>query len=142
AARAQASAPAAAPAPAPAAPEAAPAAPAAPAGSIERPADLPYKASDAIKTLLAFANKVRPEQIGAADTTGTLTNGVSSRLNQLLMDFSAELGLASVEGAAEADVTTLSNTVDRAAHNYKPFGPVLGEAIKDRIRKLFGAAGQ
>ncbi|MGO1472427.1 MAG: fatty acid synthase subunit beta domain-containing protein [Flaviflexus sp.] len=142
AARAQASAPAAAPVPAPAAPEAAPAAPAAPAGSIERPADLPYKASDAIKTLLAFANKVRPEQIGAADTTGTLTNGVSSRLNQLLMDFSAELGLASVEGAAEADVATLSNTVDRAAHNYKPFGPVLGEAIKDRIRKLFGAAGQ
>ena len=123
------------------APEA-PAAPVAPAGSVERPADLPYRASDAIKTLLAFANKVRPEQIGAADTTGTLTNGVSSRLNQLLMDFSAELGLASVEGAAEADVVTLSATVDRAAHNYKPFGPVLGEAIKDRIRKLFGAAGQ
>ncbi|AZN30182.1 DUF1729 domain-containing protein [Flaviflexus salsibiostraticola] len=132
----------AAPAAAAAPAEAAPAAPAAPAGSVERPADLPYRASDAIKTLLAFANKVRPEQIGAADTTGTLTNGVSSRLNQLLMDFSAELGLASVEGAAEADVTTLSATVDRAAHNYKPFGPVLGEAIKDRIRKLFGAAGQ
>lgn len=128
-------------APAPAAPAPAPA-PAAPAGSVERPADLPYRASDAIKTLLAFANKVRPEQIGAADTTGTLTNGVSSRLNQLLMDFSAELGLASVEGAAEADVATLSVTVDRAAHNYKPFGPVLGEAIKDRVRKLFGAAGQ
>ncbi|WP_230198278.1 beta-ketoacyl synthase N-terminal-like domain-containing protein [Flaviflexus massiliensis] len=109
---------------------------------MERPADLPYRASDAIKTLLAFANKLRPEQIGAADTTGTLTNGVSSRLNQLLMDFSSELGLASVEGAAEADVATLSNTVDRAAHNYKPFGPVLSEAIKDRVRKLFGAAGQ
>ncbi|MCJ7858881.1 type I polyketide synthase [Corynebacterium kalidii] len=113
----------------------------APAGSVERPADLPYKASDAIKTLLAYANKLRPEQIGGADTTGTLTNGVSSRLNQLLMDISAELGLSSVEGAAEADVTTLSATVDAAAHNYAAFGPVLGEAVKDRLRKLFGSAG-
>ncbi|WP_417288397.1 fatty acid synthase subunit beta domain-containing protein [Corynebacterium variabile] len=116
-------------------------APAAPAGAVERPADLPYKASDAIKTLLAYANKLRPEQIGGADTTGTLTNGVSSRLNQLLMDISAELGLSAVEGAAEADVDTLSVTVDAAAHNYSAFGPVLGEAVKDRLRKLFGAAG-
>ncbi|MEY8566966.1 fatty acid synthase subunit beta domain-containing protein [Corynebacteriaceae bacterium 7-707] len=115
--------------------------PPAPAGSVERPADLPYKASDAIKTLLAYANKLRPEQIGGADTTGTLTNGVSSRLNQLLMDISAELGLSSVEGAAEADVTTLSATVDAAAHNYSAFGPVLSEAVKDRLRKLFGSAG-
>ena len=115
--------------------------PPAPAGSVERPADLPYKASDAIKTLLAYANKLRPEQIGGADTTGTLTNGVSSRLNQLLMDISAELGLSSVEGAAEADVTTLSATVDAAAHNYAAFGPVLSEAVKDRLRKLFGSAG-
>lgn len=118
-----------------------PTAPAAPAGAVERPADLPYRASDAIRTLLAYANKLRPDQIGGADTTGTLTNGVSSRLNQLLMDISAELGLSSVEGAAEADVDTLSATVDAAAHNYSAFGPVLGEAVKDRLRKLFGAAG-
>lgn len=111
-----------------------------PGGVTDAP-DLPYKASDAIRTLLAFANKLRPEQVGDADTTGSLTNGVSSRLNQLLMDMSAELGLSSVEGAAEADVATLSATVDKAAFNYKPFGPVLGEAIKDRVRKLFGAAG-
>ncbi|WP_018025116.1 type I polyketide synthase [Corynebacterium ulceribovis] len=124
------------------APAAPPAAAPAPAGSVERPADLPFRASDAIRVLLAYANKVRPDQIGGADTTGTLTNGVSSRLNQLLMDFSAELGLASVEGAAEADVDTLSVTVDKAAHNYKAFGPVLGEAVKDRVRKLFGAAGE
>lgn len=118
-----------------------PTAPSAPAGAVERPADLPYRASDAIKTLLAYANKLRPEQIGGADTTGTLTNGVSSRLNQLLMDISAELGLSAVEGAAESDVDTLSVTVDAAAHNYAAFGPVLGEAVKDRLRKLFGAAG-
>ncbi|QNH96260.1 type I polyketide synthase [Corynebacterium anserum] len=111
------------------------------AEAVENAPELPYTASDAIKTLLAYSNKVRPDQIGDADTTGTLTNGVSSRLNQLLMDMSAELGLSSVEGAAEADVATLSATVDKAAFNYKAFGPVLGEAVKDRIRKLFGAAG-
>jgi fatty acid synthase len=31
--------------------------------------------------------------------------------------------------------------VDAAAHNYAAFGPVLGEAVKDRLRKLFGSAG-
>ncbi|WP_426718784.1 fatty acid synthase subunit beta domain-containing protein [Corynebacterium auriscanis] len=115
-----------------------PTAPAAPAAEIPT---LPYRASDAIKTLLAYSNKVRADQIGDADTTGTLTNGVSSRLNQLLMDMSAELGLSSVEGAAEADVATLSGTVDKAAFNYTAFGPILGEAVKDRVRKLFGASG-
>ena len=109
---------------------------------VEAPPDLPFTAADAVKALLAHGNKLRPDQIGDADTTGTLTNGVSSRLNQLLMDLSAELGLASIEGAAEADVATLSATVDQASHNYKPFGPVLGDAIKDRVRKLFGAASQ
>lgn len=130
--------PAEAPAPAPA-PEPAPAP--APAGSMERPADLPFKAADAIRVLLAYSNKIRLDQVGDADTVGTLTNGVSSRLNQLLMDFSSELGLPSVEGAAEADIATLSATVNKAAHHYTPFGPVLGEAVKERIRKLFGAAG-
>ncbi|HIW95402.1 MAG TPA: DUF1729 domain-containing protein [Candidatus Corynebacterium gallistercoris] len=101
------------------------------------PAEIPFTAADAIRTLLAYACKVRPDQIADTDTTGTLTNGVSSRLNQLLMDMSAELGLSSVEGAAEADIATLSATVNRAAFNYKPFGPVLGEAVKERLRKVF-----
>ena len=104
-------------------------------------ADLPFQASDAIHTLMALAAKVRPEEIGDRDTTESLTNGVSSRRNQLLMDLSAELGLSSIDGAAEADVPTLSGTVNRLAHNYQAFGPVLAEAIKDRTRKLFGAAG-
>ena len=42
--------------------------------------------------LLAYSAKVRPDQIGESDTTDTLTNGVSSRRNQLLMDISSELG--------------------------------------------------
>lgn len=139
---------AAAPAPASAAPAAASApvalqsapAPAAGPSGADVP-DLPFKASDAIGVLMAYSAKVRIDQIGASDTTDTLTNGVSSRRNQLLMDISSELGVASVDGAAEATLTQLAQIVNKAAPNYKPFGPVLSEAIRDRLRALFGAAG-
>ncbi|MDR1447603.1 MAG: DUF1729 domain-containing protein [Candidatus Ancillula sp.] len=100
-----------------------------------------FKASDAIKVLFAYSNKINPEQIDPNDTAETLTNGVSSRRNQLLMDMSAELGLATIDSAAEAPVSTLYNTVDKLAHNYKAFGPILGEIFRANIRKLFGATG-
>ncbi|WP_225872095.1 type I polyketide synthase [Scrofimicrobium canadense] len=111
------------------------------AGGGERPTDIPFKASDAIKTLMAYTNKLRVDQIDPGDTTDTLTNGVSARRNQLLMDLSAELGLASIDGAADANVRELAASVDKLAHNYRPFGPVLTEAMRDRFRKVFGAAG-
>ncbi|WP_172790532.1 hypothetical protein, partial [Bifidobacterium adolescentis] len=119
------------------------AAPAAPAGapSGAAVADIPFNASDAIAMLLAYSAKVRPDQIGESDTTDTLTNGVSSRRNQLLMDISSELGVASVDGAAEATVKALSALVDKVAPNYKAFGPVLSDIVRDRVRGLFGAAG-
>ena len=103
--------------------------------------DLPFKASDAIGVLMAYSTKIRLDQIGANDTTDTLTNGVSSRRNQLLMDISSELGVASVDGAAEATLVQLAQLVNKVAPNYKPFGPVLSDAIRDRLRALFGAAG-
>ena len=112
-----------------------------PASGAARPSDLHFAASDAIAVLLAYAAKVRPEQIGDTDTTDTLTNGVSSRRNQLLMDISAELGVASVDGAAEAPIADLGALVNKAAPHYKPFGSVLSEIVRDRIRGLFGAAG-
>ena len=104
-------------------------------------ADIPFSASDAIGVLMAYSAKVRLDQIGTEDTTDTLTNGVSSRRNQLLMDISSELGVASVDGAAEATLTQLAQIVNKAAPNYKPFGPVLSDVIRDRMRSLFGAAG-
>lgn len=128
-----------APASAPAATSATAAAPA-PSGG-PRPEDLPYKASDAVATLMANTNKIRPDQIGSDDTTDTLTAGVSARRNQLLMDLSAELGLPSIDGAADATVVELSESVNKLAHHYKPFGPVLSEALRDRLRKVLGAAG-
>lgn len=124
----------------PAAPAAPAAAPVSAAGA-ERPADIKFTASDAIRTLMAYTNKLREEQIEADDTTDTLTNGASARRNQLLMDLSAELGLASIDGAADATVTELYSSVDKLAHNYRPFGPVLTEAVRDRLRRVFGGAG-
>ncbi len=76
-----------APAEAKAAPAAAPTA----AAGADRPADLSYTAADATRTLAALRTKVRPDQIGPADTIEALCDGVSSRRNQLLVDLGAEL---------------------------------------------------
>ena len=106
-----------------------------------QPSDITFRASDAIEMLLAYTAKIRPDQIGDADTTDTLTNGVSSRRNQLLMDISAELGVASVDGAAEATMAALKAMVNTVAPHYKPFGTVLGDIVRDRLRGLFGPVG-
>ena len=121
----------------------APTAPAAavPATESAPAADITFTAWDGIKTLIAYSAKIRPDQIGSADTTDTLTNGVSSRRNQLLMDMSSELAVPSIEGAAEAPVSALQAAVVKAAPRYKAFGPVLSEAIRERLHQLFGSAG-
>lgn len=103
--------------------------------------ELSFTAAEAIMTLFAFSNKIRLEQINDSDTVEELTNGVSSRRNQLLMDMSAELGVPAIDGAADADVATLRGRVTTAAPGYSPFGAVLSEAIGARLRQLTGAAG-
>lgn len=117
-----------------------PAASAAPAasGPVE---DLPFGATDALTVLLAHAARILPNQIGATDTTETLTNGVSSRRNQLLMDMGTELELASIDGAADADMTALAATVAKGAPGYKPFGPVLTDAIRTGLGRILGPSG-
>ncbi|GAB3991546.1 fatty acid synthase subunit beta domain-containing protein [Nocardioides marmoraquaticus] len=120
--------------------KAAPAAPVAAAGA-ERPADLGYTAADATTTLAALRTKVRPEQIGTADTIEALCDGVSSRRNQLLVDLGAELGLGAIDGAAEAPWTALGGNVSKLARSYSAFGPVLTEAVGDTLRKFAGSVG-
>ncbi|WP_194948111.1 type I polyketide synthase [Actinomyces trachealis] len=125
---------------APAAPAAqeTPAVPATASGPVE---DIAYGATDALTFLLAHSARIRPEQIGATDTTESLTNGVSSRRNQLLMDLGTELQLASIDGAADADMTALAATVAKGAPSYKPFGPVLTEAVRTGLGRLLGPSG-
>ncbi|WP_448855839.1 fatty acid synthase subunit beta domain-containing protein [Corynebacterium camporealensis] len=120
--------------------EAAPA-PSAPAASGGAAPELPFGADDAIMVLFAYHNKLRVDQILDGDTVEELTNGVSSRRNQLLMDMSSEIGVPAIDGAADADVATLRGQVATAAPGYSPFGPVLSEALTARLRQLFGAAG-
>ncbi|SDT16126.1 fatty acid synthase, bacterial type [Nocardioides scoriae] len=126
-------------APAEAKPQAA-AAPVAAAGA-DRPADLTYDAAAATTTLAALRTKVRPDQIGSADTIEALCDGVSSRRNQLLVDLGAELGLGAIDGAAEADWKALGVTVTKLARAYSAFGPVLTEAVSEQLRKFAGSVG-
>ena len=102
---------------------------------------MPLSASEAVKILLAHGTKIRVEQIDASDTIDSLTNGVSSKRNQLLMDMAAELSIPSIEGGAEAPMSALMASIDQAAPTYAAFGPVLSEAISSRLRVLLGGAG-
>ncbi|MDO4899659.1 type I polyketide synthase [Actinomyces sp.] len=118
------------------------AAPAASAPAASGPvADLPFTATDALTVLLAHAARIRPEQIAPTDTTESLTNGVSSRRNQLLMDLGTELQLASIDGAADADMSTLAGIVAKGAPGYKPFGPVLTDATRTGLGRILGPSG-
>ena len=118
-----------------------PAQSAAPAGATGPVADLPFRAGDALRILLAQQTKVRVDQIVDGDTVETLTNGVSSKRNQILMDMTAEFELSALDGAAEATLSTLVQTINSQAHGYKPFGPILTEVFNERLRAITGAAG-
>lgn len=103
-------------------------------------ADIPFLPADAITVLLAHSTKVGREQILGSDTIETITNGVSSKRNQLLMDMAAELGIPTIEGALEASIAQLKDTVNTQCASYRPFGPVLTEALTSSTHKLLGSA--
>lgn len=105
------------------------------------PADLPFSAADAVRILIAIWTKVRPDQMGEADTIETLVEGVSSRRNQLLLDLSAECGIGAIDGAADTPIPALCAAVEGLAHGYRPFGQVLSSSIDDALRRLVGPTG-
>ena len=127
-------------APAAAAPAPA-AAPAAPAGG-PRPDDIAFDAADATVALIALSAKMRLDQIVPTDSIESITDGASSRRNQLLMDLGSELNLGAIDGAAESDLKVLRGQVTKLARTYKPFGPVLSDAINDQLRTVLGPSGK
>jgi fatty acid synthase len=104
-------------------------------------ADLTFTAGDSSRVLIAWWTKVRPDQLGAADSIESLCDGASSRRNQLLVDLGAELALGAIDGAAEADLPTLAQTVDGLARGYRPLGPVLSVTIADHLKDVLGPTG-
>nr|WP_232004911.1 type I polyketide synthase [Mycobacterium sp. ACS1612] len=116
-------------------------APAAPVGG-PRPDDLGYDAADATTALIALSAKMRIDQIEPLDSIESITDGASSRRNQLLVDLGSELNLGAIDGAAEADLAGLKGQVTKLARTYKPFGPVLSDAINDQLRTVLGPSGK
>lgn len=122
--------------------EAAPApAPTAPSGG-PRPDDIGFDAADATLALIAISAKMRIDQIEELDSIESITDGASSRRNQLLVDLGSELNLGAIDGAAEADLAGLRAQVTKLARTYKPFGPVLSDAINDQLRTVLGPSGK
>ncbi len=85
---------------------------------------------------------MRIDQIEPLDSIESITDGASSRRNQLLVDLGSELNLGAIDGAAEADLASLKAQVTKLARTYKPFGPVLSDAINDWLRTVLGPSGK
>ena len=122
------------------APAVAPAGAGAPSGA---PADdIGFDAADATLALIALSAKMRIDQIEELDSIESITDGASSRRNQLLVDLGSELNLGAIDGAAEADLAGLRSQVTKLARTYKPYGPVLSDAINDQLRTVLGPSGK
>ncbi|HEX7429850.1 MAG TPA: acyltransferase domain-containing protein, partial [Mycobacterium sp.] len=117
------------------------AAPATAPSGAPRPADIDFDAADATLALIALSAKMRIDQIEPLDSIESITDGASSRRNQLLVDLGSELDLGAIDGAAEADLAGLKTQVTKLARIYKPFGPVLSDAINDQLRTVLGPSG-
>ncbi|SPM41663.1 type I polyketide synthase, partial [Mycobacterium numidiamassiliense] len=128
------------------APEGAVSAPAAPAptapSGAPRPDDIGFDAADATLALIALSAKMRIDQIEQLDSIESITDGASSRRNQLLVDLGSELNLGAIDGAAEADLAGLRAQVTKLARTYKPYGPVLSDAINDQLKTVLGPSGK
>ena len=121
---------------------AASAAPATAPSSTPRPDDISFTAADATMALIALSAKMRMDQIEPLDSIESITDGASSRRNQLLVDLGSELDLGAIDGAAEADLAGLRSQVTKLARTYKPFGPVLSDAVNDQLRTVLGPSGK
>ena len=93
-------------------------------------------------SLIALSAKMRIDQIEPLDSIESITDGASSRRNQLLVDLGSELNLGAIDGAAEADLAGLKAQVTKLARTYKPFGPVLSDAVNDQLRTVLGPSGK
>lgn len=126
-----------------AAPAAAPAqaapAPAPAAGSAEPVPDAPIPVDEALTTLLALQARVRPEQVRPDESLDELFDGVSSRVNQVLLDISAEFDVGAIDGAQEMPISDLASRVAERC-SYTGGGPFLEAQRSAALKRVFGPA--
>ena len=99
------------------------AAPATAPSGAPRPADIDFDAADATLALIALSAKMRIDQIEPLDSIESITDGASSRRNQLLVDLGSELNLGAIDGAAEADLAGLKGQVSKLATDLQAVRP-------------------
>ncbi|MFT5458789.1 MAG: fatty acid synthase, partial [Myxococcota bacterium] len=136
-----------APAPAPA-PAAAPQADAAPApvaapvsrGPVAPPPDVTPDVSTALRWVLAVQAKRRLDQLDAGETLEEVFDGVSSRVNQVLLDLGAELGSGPVDGAAQLTLGDLATQLGARAR-YRGPGPYRTARHDAACTQVLGPAG-
>jgi len=129
-------------APSPAAPTPAVEAAPRPAPNVQQaPADAPLTHGEALTSLLALQARLRPEQLGAAETIDGVFDGVSSRRNQALMDIGAEFDVGTIDRAHETPLGELAAELARRGGTYRPPGRYLAQAHEDALKRVLGRAG-
>jgi fatty acid synthase len=106
-----------------------------------RPDDRGLTHAEALTTLIALQTKLRPEQIGPAETIDGLFDGVSSRRNQVLMDLGAEFDAGSIDRAHEIPLADLSRELAARAPTWRAPGAYLQIAHDEALKRVLARSG-
>jgi len=105
-------------------------------------ADAPLTVRDSLLTLLALKTRVRVDEVRPDESIEQLFGGNSSRRNQVMADLGAEFGIGTLDGAHEAPLNTLVDSLQRATGGrYRAQGPYLRAQITAAL-KPFGLSSK
>ncbi|MGC6493229.1 MAG: acyltransferase domain-containing protein, partial [Myxococcota bacterium] len=102
--------------------EAAPAPVAAPTGPVGAPPEIAPGTAEVLRWMIALQSKRRLDQLSHLETLEEIFDGVSSRVNQLLLDVGQELGVGAIDGAAQLPLGELITTMESKVR-YRGPGP-------------------
>ncbi len=109
--------------------------------SLTAPPDQPLSHAEALTSIVALQTRLRPEQIGPAETLDGLFDGVSSRRNQILLDLGAEFEAGSIDRAHEVPLADLARELSQRAPRWRAPGAYLQAAHADLLKRVFSRAG-
>ncbi|MGC6516011.1 MAG: acyltransferase domain-containing protein, partial [Myxococcota bacterium] len=102
--------------------EAAPAPVVAPTGPVGAPPEVAPGTAEVLRWMIALQSKRRLDQLSHLETLEEIFDGVSSRVNQLLLDVGQELGVGAIDGAAQLPLGELITTMESKVR-YRGPGP-------------------